>query len=68
MRYYVHSESVANLPVCWVEYSSKEEAEKVAIAASSTRLAIEKGRTHIVSVVASDGVVVDQYIPWRLTH
>jgi len=66
MKYYVHAESVAALPEYRVEYGSKEEAEEVAIVTSRTQTAIEKGYTYMVSVVASDNVVVDQYIPWRL--
>ena len=68
MRYYVHAESVVNRPEYWVECDSKEEAERVVIATSSTRTAIENGYVYMVSVVASDSVVVDQYIPWRLTN
>ena len=68
MKYYVHAESAANDPSLWVEYSSKEEAELMAFDKSVSHIVTGVSVTHMVSVVASDGVVVNQYIPWRLAE
>ena len=66
MKYYVHAESVANNPSQWVECDSKEEADLMAFDKSVSHIVTWVSVAHMVSVVASDGVVVDQYIPWLL--